>query len=98
MARGGKREGAGRPPGRRDRATVEQKATLMELAQQYTDIALAALKDVAVTGSDSARVAAATAILDRAYGRPRQAIEVAGEEGGPLQVHIVRFSGSDNAA
>lgn len=95
MAHGGKREGAGRPTGRRNAATVEQKATLTELAQQYTDIALRALVEVATTGSDNARVAASTALLDRGYGRPRQAVEVAGEEGGPLRVEIVRFSAGD---
>lgn len=93
MAHGGKREGAGRPTGRRNAATIEQKATLTELAQQYTGIALKALQEVAATGSDSARVAAATALLDRAYGKPRQTVDMAGEDGGPIQVNIVRYSG-----
>lgn len=89
MPRGGKREGAGRPAGRRDRATVEQKATLMELAQQYTDLALNALVQVATSGGDKARVTAAVALLDRGYGRPRQEFEHSGEDGAPLKLEVV---------
>jgi len=74
---GGRREGAGRPAGSRNRATLDQKATLSELAREYTDVALSTLAEIASNGeSESARVAAATALLDRAYGRPRQAVEM----------------------
>jgi len=76
MARGGKREGAGRPSGAKNRATIAQKAKLSELARAYVLDALDALADVMMNGeSESARVSAATAILDRAYGRPRPAPE-----------------------
>jgi hypothetical protein len=68
---GGRREGAGRKPGSSNRATKEQKRTLSAMARDHTEIALAALAEVAAFGStDSARVAAAVAILDRGYGRP----------------------------
>lgn len=68
---GGRREGAGRKPGSSNRATKEQKRTLSEMAREHTETAIATLADVAVNGStDSARVAAAVAILDRGYGRP----------------------------
>lgn len=70
---GGARDGAGRPPGTPNKATVEQKATLSDLAREHTDLALSTLVEVAQTGSDSARVAAANALLDRAYGKPVQA-------------------------
>lgn len=71
--RGGKRAGAGRPLGAKSRATKEAKATLEELARSYTDRALNTLISVAEKSeSDSARVAAATALLDRGYGRPHQ--------------------------
>lgn len=70
---GGKRPGAGRPKGVQNKATAEQKATLSELARTHADVALAALVDVASGGqSDAARVAAACALLDRAFGRPGQ--------------------------
>ena len=70
-ARGGKREGAGRPKGARNKTTAEVKA----LAQSY---APAAIKELArlSTGAESevARVAASKEILDRAYGKPTQSV------------------------
>ena len=69
---GGSRKGAGRPAGALNRATKEQAARLAELAKTYTEVALNTLVDVAINGSsDAARVAAANAILDRGYGKPR---------------------------
>lgn len=69
--RGGTRAGAGRPAGSANRSTVEQKARISEIARAYTDDALAALAKIAKFGkSESARVAAACALLDRAYGKP----------------------------
>ena len=76
MARGGKREGAGRPAGSRNKLTRSQKATLTELAQSHTETAMMALLDVVTHGSDAARVSAAIAILDRGWGKPRQSVEV----------------------
>lgn len=73
MGRGGIRAGAGRPKGRKNKATVEEKLTLSELAKHFAPDALAALHRIATTGqSEAAVVSASTAILDRAYGRPRQ--------------------------
>lgn len=88
MARGGKRDGAGRPAGTPNKATVEQKATITDLAREHTVLALQALVDVAGTGSDSARVAAANALLDRAYGKPVQATEGPAKDGGHI-FHIL---------
>lgn len=80
--RGGRRTGAGRPKGAVSRATKEHKGTLGELARQYTDVAMRALSEVATKGeSESARVAASVALLDRGYGKPPQAIEHSGHLG-----------------
>ena len=69
--RGGKRKGAGRPKGALNRATTNQKARLSDLARSHCHLAMQALVDILEHGqSDSARIAAATAILDRGYGRP----------------------------
>lgn len=88
--RGGKRPGAGRPKGAVDRATAEQKATLEELARAHTETALGVLVQVAQkSDSDAARVSAATIILDRGYGKARQAIEHTGKDGGPIQTEDV---------
>lgn len=84
--RGGKRPGAGRPKGAKDKATREQGATLAELARTHSKVALDALVKVAKSGeSESARVSAATAILDRGFGRPTQAHEHTGKNGGPIE-------------
>ena len=71
-AHGGKREGAGRPAGMPNRATIEQGARLAELAKSYSDILFSTLVDVAINGtSDSARIAAANAIRDCGYDKPK---------------------------
>jgi hypothetical protein len=73
VGKGGKRAGAGRKKGSRDRATIEQKGTLEEIARSYTEEALNVLLQVArSSSSDAARVSAASAILDRGYGKPHQ--------------------------
>ena len=74
---GGRRQGAGRPPGSRNKATLAREAgakTLTDLARENTEAALAALLEVAgdATAPAAARVTAATALLDRAWGRPPQ--------------------------
>lgn len=84
--RGGKRPGAGRPKGAKDKATRDQGGTLAELARSHTKTALETLVKVAKTGeSEAARVSAATAILDRGYGKPTQSHEHTGANGGPIE-------------
>ena len=83
--KGGARVGSGRKKGSRNRATIQAKRALSELAQEHTATALNALVLVARKGeSESARVAAAVAILDRGYGRPVQAVENTGKDGAPI--------------
>ena len=77
--RGGKRQGSGRPAGTPNRATEAHKARICDLAKDYAEAALEALVSIARNGaSEAARVSAACAILDRAYGKPqaRKAVEV----------------------
>ena len=70
---GGMREGSGRPAGAVNRATSELKLNLSELAREYTNDALDALVEVMQSSqSDSARIAAATAILDRGMAGQRK--------------------------
>ena len=70
MARGGFREGAGRPAGSTNKSSAEQSQRLSELAKTYTEEALQTLVDVARNGrTDAARVSAANTLLDRAYGK-----------------------------
>lgn len=74
---GGKRQGAGRKPGSKSRATKQAKATLSKLAQALAPEALETLAEIMkdVEAPAAARVSAANAILDRGYGRPVQTDE-----------------------
>ncbi len=88
---GGRRPGAGRKKGSRDRATYEQRGTISELARAHTATALDTLVSVARTSeSDAARVSAATALLNRGYGMPAQ--PHTGEDGGAVKhVHSIEW-------
>lgn len=89
--RGGKRPGAGRPKGSKDRATREQGATIAEMARAHTSTALMTLVKIARDGeSEAARVSAANAILDRGFGKPPQALEHTGKDGGPIEFDRVK--------
>lgn len=89
MARGGKREGAGRPAGTPSAVTKQAKATLSELARAHAPAALQTLVEVMQTADSApARVAAANALLDRGYGKPAQAVEVSGDGGGPMRMLV----------
>lgn len=89
MARGGKRPCAGRPKGALNRATIENKANIEQLARAHTEAALNTLVEIATKGTtESSRVSAATAILDRGYGKPRQSVE------GQIDSDVTHHSGS----
>ena len=79
MPRGGARTGAGRPKGVKSKAKPHNAICkeIKAIAQQYSAVALETLVDVC-TNCDipQARVAAATAILDRGWGKPPQAVAV----------------------
>lgn len=84
MARGGKREGAGRKVG----AVTAAKRELAEMAKDHAEAALETLVSIHKSGTEpaSARVSAANAILDRAYGKPPQSLEHTGKDGGPVGI------------
>ena len=67
---GGQRAGAGRPEGR----VSEAKLRLSQLAREHSDAAFKTLVDICENGtSEGARIKAAVALLDRGYGKPREA-------------------------
>jgi hypothetical protein len=74
--RGGARPGAGRKKG----AVSQAKRDLAAMAKDHAEEALEVLVSVAKNprASSAARVSAATAILDRGFGRPRQAVDLGG--------------------
>ncbi|BAH98978.1 hypothetical protein WSS15_03310 [Acetobacter pasteurianus] len=80
----------GRQKGTPNKATREIK----EIAQAYTDTAIATLAFIAENGeSEAARVSAANSILDRAYGKPRLALEHSGPDGQAIEVKGAGVSG-----
>lgn len=80
--RGGARKGAGRPAGSKNKITEEKRQTIAEMASEYTEDALNALVNIVRSGeSENARVAASNAILDRAYGKPAQSMDVSNSDG-----------------
>ena len=87
---GGKRDGAGRPAGSKNRSTSDQNERLTELAKSHSELALKVLVDVAVKGkTDAARVSAANALLDRAYGRPSTQQNLAILERSPQVIELI---------
>jgi len=76
MAAGGKRAGAGRPAGRRNKVTADIK----ELAQSYGEEAIKSLVEIVRDGEapHASRVAAVKELLDRGYGKAKQALEHSG--------------------
>ena len=72
---------SGNPAGR-----PKEIGHLRELARERTEEALGTLISVMAdeAAPASARVAAACAVLDRGYGRPIQATEISGKDGGPI--------------
>lgn len=76
MALGGKREGAGRPAGSKNKITADVK----EIAQAYGEEAVKALVEIVRDGEapHAARVSAVKELLDRGYGKAKQAVEHSG--------------------
>ena len=71
---------------------------LSKLAREYTNDALDALVKVMQSSQrDSARIAAATAILDRAYGRPTKtaSLEV-NAPFVPTKIQLVAYTGQND--
>jgi hypothetical protein len=68
---GGKRLGAGRPAGSLNKANCTDKMRISDFAKQFSEEAVLALAEISKSGvSESSRIAASVALLDRAYGKP----------------------------
>lgn len=79
----------GRQKGTLNKATRD----IRDAAQEYSEKALKALVGVMTSSdSDAARVAAANAILDRAHGKPAQALKVGGDEDGVPIETVMRWA------
>lgn len=71
-----------------------------DLARKQTAKAIRTLTAIMDDSSarDTARVTAATALLDRAWGRPAQAIALGGPEGGPVRLDLTKLTDTELAA
>ena len=67
---------------------AKAKTEIRSLARSHTKAALKTLAAISknVEAPCAARVSAAVALLDRGWGKPAQALQVSGEDGGPIQV------------
>ena len=75
------RKGESGNPGGRPKVLAE----VQELARQHAPSAIAELARLALKAkNETARIAAIRELLDRGYGRPRQAVEVSAPVGDPL--------------
>lgn len=76
------------PPGHSGNPSGRPKALVAveEAARQHTPAAIETLGAIMqdATQPTAARVRAAEILLDRAWGRPRQAVEASGPDGKPL--------------
>jgi hypothetical protein len=75
----------GKPPGTKNKTTIE----LREAAREYTEEALKTLVHICQNGkSEQARISAATALLDRGYGKPSQTVQMGTDAESPLAIKI----------
>ncbi len=88
MALGGKREGAGRKKGHKASHTIEAeaaKARIIARVSQRVDELVDMLFEKAI---DSKDVSAIKELLDRAFGRPMQAVEMSNPDGEEFAVSL----------
>lgn len=101
--RGGKRPGAGRPAGVSNAATEERRQETREAIVAYHKgapvkegasaeylIGLELCKVAATSEEDAVRLDALKHLDNRLQGRPREALELSGPGGGPLQQRVFR--------
>ena len=90
--------GTCRPTGRSNKATLAQGAIFAELKKSYSLMVFNALVDMAINGrSDSARIAAENAILDRGYREVKNDTSKAGKLAGNIQSALQQGKHSDGA-
>lgn len=89
MARGGKREGAGRKAGGKVARPAAPKLAAVGLqvaARRYTDQALGVVVGALKDDSCTNRLAAAKEILDRGWGKATQTTKLEGDPDNPIAV------------
>lgn len=82
----GRKPGGPKSGGRQKGTPNKATASIRDAARAFSDKALATLAKVMddAEAAPAARVSAANSILDRAHGKPMQAFEHSGPDGGPV--------------
>lgn len=94
MASPGRKQGTIKTGGRVKGTPNKSTAEIKELAQTYSTDALKTLATIMLTSeNDTAKIAAAKELLDRGYGKPTQAMEHSGPDGGPVVVQRIELVG-----
>ena len=101
MTPGGTRRGAGRPPGwvKVKCQAIIDKHDLYEFlgrvaAGQEKEDRIANGEVTVLNASIHDRLHALEMLMDRANGKPRQAVELTGSENGPIKIIIEKYDGS----
>ena len=68
-------------------------ASLIELTRKLTPKCIRVLEECLDSDDERVRVAAANSLIDRAWGKPAQAVAVTGADGAPFAV-VIDLSGS----
>ena len=80
---------SGNPGGR-----PKGEGEVRDLARTYTKEAVEKLAEWMRSKNAKASVSACIALLDRGWGKPAQAMEVTGKDGGPLIIEQTRYAES----
>lgn len=80
MTRGGKRKGAGRKPGIASILAEKTRAYIAERVENDSDELVSAQLEKAKRGDTYAF----NTLMDRAFGKPTQGVEMSGKDGEPL--------------
>lgn len=85
---------SGNPSGRPKNRLADGR-TLTEAARDFTEQALNVLIDIANDDGapPQARVSAANSVLDRGWGKPKQAVELTGEDGDAIRIARIELVG-----
>lgn len=78
---------SGNPSGKPKITASERE--LIELCKEQGPAAVATLTELMVTGDDRTRVTCAQILLDRGYGKPRQAVTISGDAENPIVHELI---------